>query len=314
MQYRQLGKTDLKLSQISYGASPLGSVFRNISEQEGINTVHAAFDLGINYVDVSPYYGNTVAETVLGKALKSVPREKFVLSTKAGRYGAEFADFDFSEKRILSSLDESCARLGVADVDILFLHDIEFADMRQIMDEAIPCLQKLKQAGRVRYIGVTGYPLKVFSDVVAEHDIDCILTYCRYALHDSSLKNIIPQLDSRDVGIINASPTAMGLLTERGAPQWHPASNALKEACLRAKNLCHEQAVDITALALQFAIDHPSIASTLVGTANPKNIVKNVEWAAKQGDKALMEEVQALFTEVPCTWPSGYPENQDQET
>ena len=311
MQYRQLGNTDLKISQIGYGASPLGSVFRNISESEGIKTVHTALDLGINYIDVSPYYGDTVAETVLGKALKTVPRDKFILSTKAGRYGADFADFDFSAKRIEASFEDSCARLGVDEIDILFLHDIEFAKPAQILEEAIPCIQNMKKAGKIRYIGVTGYPLKVFTDVIQNSSIDCILSYCRYALYDSSLTKVIPSLDQSNVGIINASPTGMGLLTERGAPDWHPGNHALKQASLEAIKLCQSRGVDITALALQYAIDHPSIVSTLVGTANPQNIVKNVQWSASKPDSALVEEIQALFANIECTWPSGYSENQD---
>ncbi|MEP1448991.1 MAG: aldo/keto reductase [Paraglaciecola sp.] len=312
MNYRQLGKTDLNLSQVSYGASPLGSVFRNISEKEGIKTVHTALDLGINYIDVSPYYGDTVAETVLGKALKGIPREQYVLSTKAGRYGPDFEDFDFSEKRIKSSLDESCSRLGVNEVDILFLHDIEFADMRQVLEESIPCLLALKEAGKIRYIGVTGYPLKVFSEVISQYEIDCILTYCRYALYDNSLLSIIPELDKASVGIINASPTGMGLLTQRGAPQWHPGSEQLRQASLKAVSLCQAKGIDITALALQFAIDHPSIVSTLVGTANPENILKNVEWASIKAEPSLVTEIQQIFADVPCTWPSGYEQNQDK--
>lgn len=311
MQYRQLGKTDLRLSQLSYGASPLGGVFRNISEADGIRTVHQALDLGINYIDVSPYYGATVAESVLGKALASVPRENYILSTKAGRYGADFADFDFSRKRILSSLDESCERLGVDDVDILFLHDIEFGNLTQILDESLPCLEELKKAGRIKYFGVTGYPLKVFDDIVSQFQIDCILTYCRYALYDRSLTEIIPTLDEAGVGIINASPTGMGLLTERGSPPWHPGDERLILASQKAVALCQDRGADITALALQFAIDHPSIVSTLVGTANPLNIEKNVLWSESSAEQGLVEEIKALFEGIPCTWPSGYPENQD---
>ncbi|GLR69841.1 aldo/keto reductase [Agaribacter marinus] len=311
MQYRQLGKTNLKLSTVSYGASPLGSVFRNISEKDGIKTVHKALDLGVNYIDVSPYYGATVAETVLGKALKGISRDKYILSTKAGRYGPDFPDFDFSEKRIRQSLTESCNRLGVDNVDILFLHDIEFGNMQQVKDEALPCLQALKDEGHIRYIGVTGYPLKVFSESIEAFDIDCILTYCRHGLHDISLKNIIPSLDEAGVGIINASPTGMGLLTERGAPEWHPGSKALLDASKRAVALCVSQGVDPTALALQYAMNHPSIASTVVGTANPLNIEKNVKWAENALNVELAEQVRRIFADVDCTWSSGYPENQD---
>lgn len=311
MQYQELGKTGLKLSKLSYGASPLGSVFRNISESEGIRTVHTALDLGINHIDVSPYYGDTVAETVLGKALSTVNRDSYILSTKAGRYGANFSDFDFSAARIRTSLDESLKRLGVEEVDILYLHDIEFGELSQIINESLPCLQALKEVGKIKHIGVTGYPIKIFKETVNQFDIDCILTYCRYTLNDTNLSSIIPKLDEKGVGIINASPTGMGLLTERGAPAWHPGSNELKLAAQKAVALCKEWGVDITEVALQFAIDHPSIVSTLVGTANPANIEKNVKWAEKKADPELVLALKNLFVGVECTWPSGHLINQD---
>lgn len=311
MQYRKLGNTDLSVSRLSYGASPLGSVFRNISEEEGIRTVHTAVDMGVNLIDVSPYYGQTVAETVLGKALKSIPRDKYILSTKAGRYGADFQDFDFSAKRIRSSLEESLGRLGVDGVDILFLHDIEFANLKQIFDESLPCLQALKDEGKVKHIGVTGYPIKIFDKTIENFDIDCILTYCRYALYDTSLEPLLPKLQDKGVGVINASPTGMGLLTQRGAPPWHPGKPELLDAAKKAVELCNKANVDITELALQFAIDHDTIASTLVGTANPVNIKKNIEWAEKPLNVELAQEVRALFNNIDVTWPSGHPENQD---
>ena len=311
MKYRSLGKTGLSLSQLSYGASPLGSVFRNISEKDGIKTVHTALDYGINYIDVSPYYGDTVAEKVLGKALKSVTHDKYYLSTKVGRYGADFADFDFSEKRILSSLEESMHRLNVDYIDLLFLHDIEFGSMEQILNESLPCLERLKKDGRIGHIGVTGYPMKVFSEVIKHYDIDAILTYCRYALHDTSLLNIIDKLSEKDVGVINASPTAMGLLTERGAPDWHPGSQSLKLACEKAVSLCQKANVDITALALQYAMDHDAIVSTLVGTANPVNIVKNIHALQQIMNVELANEIRELFKGIDCTWPSGHINNQD---
>jgi len=311
MQYKTLGNTDLKLSQLSYGASPLGSVFRNISEREGIRTVHTALDLGINYIDVSPYYGMTVAETVLGKALKSVPRDKYLLSTKAGRYGSDFTDFDFSAKRIRSSLNESFKRLGVDYVDVLYLHDIEFGSLEQVFSESLPCLQALKKEGKIRHFGVTGYPIKIFAETINKFDIDCILSYCRFGLHDTSLASLMPALDKAGVGIINASPTGMGLLTQRGAPDWHPGSESLLKASAKAVELCNGEGVDITEVALQFAINHPSVVSTLVGTANPLNIEKNVAWANNPYRPELVKEILSLFKDVDCIWPSGHAINQD---
>lgn len=122
MQYRTLGATGLKVSVLSYGASSLGSVFRKIDPAEGIRTVHTAVDRGINLIDVSPYYGLTKAETVLGQALQDIPRDKVILSSKAGRYGEN--EFDFSYERIMQSVEESLQRLHTDYLDILLLHDI----------------------------------------------------------------------------------------------------------------------------------------------------------------------------------------------
>ena len=312
MKYQLLGNTGLSVSKLSYGASPLGGVFGNISERDGIDTVHKAIDSGINLIDVSPYYGNTVAETVLGKALETVPRDRYILSSKAGRYGADFADFDFSASRIRASLQESLTRLKTDYLDIFLLHDIEFASLEQIYEEALPTLHALKQEGAVRFIGVTGYPIHIFEETLKSGlAIDVILTYCRYALHDTSLTNFLPELINKGVGVINASPTAMGVLTERGAPSWHPGSPAFIDASKKAVTLCKKAGTDITQVAMQFATAHPNIASTLVGTANPNNIVKNIQWIEQPLDLNLVKEIQALFSDIDCTWPSGYPENQD---
>ena len=310
MQYRQLGRTGLNVSVMSYGASPLGSVFRDIDESEGIRTVHAALDLGINFIDVSPYYGLTKAETVLGKALEGVPRDRYFLETKVGRYGAEIEDLDFSAERVTVSVDESLARLGVEYVDIIQCHDVEFGDLDQVVNETIPALRKLQKQGKVRFVGVTGLPLKVFRYVLDRVDVDAILSYCHYALNDTALADLVPAVQEKGVGIINASVLGMGLLTERGLPEWHPAPPNVVETCQRAAAYCRRQGVDIAQLAIQYALAYPGVATTLVGTANPKNIEKNVRWMEMPIDEELLAEVLAILEPVHNkTWPSGRPEN-----
>ena len=130
MQYRQLGNTSLRVSILGYGASPLGNAFRVTDPAEGKAAVHLAVERGINYFDVSPYYGLTLAETRLGEALVGL-RQNVILATKCGRYGAD--QFDFSAPRITASIDESLARLQTDYVDLLQAHDVEFGDARQIV-------------------------------------------------------------------------------------------------------------------------------------------------------------------------------------
>ena len=210
MNYRSLGNTGLQVSLLSYGASPLGSVFRPIDETEGIRTVHTALDLGINFIDVSPFYGLTRAETVLGKALTSVPRDRYYLATKVGRYGQDV--FDFSAGRVTASVDESLRRLHVEYVDLIQCHDIEFGSLDQVAHETLPALQKVREQGKARFVGITGYPLAIYPKVLDEVPVDTILSYCHYALNDTSLEGLLPYLQEKGVGIINGSPLALSLI------------------------------------------------------------------------------------------------------
>ncbi|MDP9172763.1 MAG: aldo/keto reductase [Planctomycetota bacterium] len=310
MEHRVLGRTGLSVSALSFGASSLGGVFRDIDEAQGIEAVHLSLDLGINFIDVSPFYGLTKAETVLGKALKGIPRGKYILSTKAGRYGSELKDFDFSAKRIISSIDESLQRLGVEYVDILHAHDVEFGDLHQVINETVPALQKLQKSGKTRFVGVTGLPLGALRTVVEAAQVDTVLSYCHYELNDTALLDLLPVLKKHNVGVISASPLGMGLLSNRGAPSWHPASAALKEACAKAAAHCREHGASIERLALQYSLAQPNIATTLVGSASPENMKRNIAWAAEPLDRKLLDEVLQMLQPVHnVTWPSGRPEN-----
>ena len=146
MRYTELGKTGLKISSLSFGASSLGSVFHETKEAESIRAVEVAIDGGINFIDVSPYYGHYKAETVLGKALKRIPRDKYFLSTKVGRYGKDGVNtWDYSGKRATESVYESMERLGVDYIDLINVHDIEFqaalpGGLQKVVDETLPAL------------------------------------------------------------------------------------------------------------------------------------------------------------------------------
>lgn len=307
MKYRKLGRTGLDVSALSFGASSLGSVFRETSEAEAIRTVFAALEEGINYIDVSPYYGLTKAETVLGKAIKELPRDRFLLSTKAGRYGADA--FDFSGERIASSLEESLRRLNTDYVDLMFLHDIEFVPQAVILQEALPALAKLKEQGKIRYYGISGLPIELFETIVPQAEMDVVLSYCHYSMNDTTLLGLLPLLEERGIGLVNASPLSMGLLSARGTPEWHPASPELKAVCRRAAEFCAEKGADIAKLAVQFSTANERVPTTLVSTANPANIRNNARWTDEPPDEELLGEVLDMLKPVADrTWPSGRPE------
>ncbi|MBP6507369.1 MAG: aldo/keto reductase [Opitutaceae bacterium] len=311
MEYRLLGRTGLKVSVLSFGGSSLGGVFRTTDDGESMRTVRTALELGINLFDVSPGYGR--AESVLGQALQGVDRSRYHLATKVGQYAGQ--PCDYSAARVTQSLDESCRRLGVDYIDLLQCHDIEFADLNQIVDETLPTLLKFKQAGRIGHIGITGLPLKVFLailDRVPAGLVETMLSFCHYELNDTSLETLLPDCKARGVGVINASPTGMGLLTARGVPAWHPAPPAIVAGCRRAVEYCQAQGEDIVQLAVQFAISHPDIATTLIGTANPENIRKNVAYAEAPVKPDLLAKVREILRPIHNhNFTRGRPENRD---
>lgn len=308
MRYNELGRTGLRVSALGFGASPLGHVFGPINEDEGVRAVREALDLGINFFDVSPAYGETVAETVLGRALHGVERTSYVLATKVGRYGK--VDFDFSPERVRRSVDESLKRLGSDFVDLMQCHDIEFGDVDEIISETLPALTQLQAQGKVRHIGVTGYPLGVLRRVADAYPVDSVLSYCHLTLADQTLDRSLPYFHDRGVAVINASPLAMGALTTRGAPSWHPAPPDVLGACSRAAALCASRGSDLAKLALQFSVSAPGPASTLFGSADPRNVQQNVRWVEEPMDDELLTDVLSILRSVrDVTWPSGRPEN-----
>lgn len=309
MEYRTLGKTGWKVSVLGFGASPLGGVFGDITETEAALAVRTALDAGINFFDVAPFYGLTKAETVLGRALVGMPRDSYYLATKVGRYGADV--FDFSAERVTRSVDESLSRLPTDHIDLIQCHDIEFGSLEQIVTETIPALRQLQTAGKVRAIGISGLPLAIYPYVLDRTDVDTILSYCHYTLSDTALTDLLPYLEEKQVGIINAAPLGMGLLSEAGPPAWHPAPDTLKSACARAAVHCRERGEDIARLALQFSLAEPRIATTLVGMGSAEQVKQNVASVEAPPDALLLAEIQEILAPFHnLTWPSGRPENQ----
>ena len=299
MQYRRIGKTAMEVSALSFGASSLGGVFHSIKEQEAIEAVFMAIDCGMNFIDVSPYYGHYKAETVLGAALKQIPRDKYYLSTKVGRYGKDGVNtWDYSAKRAVESVYESMERLNVEHIDLINVHDIEFANLEQVAKETVPALVELREKGVVSYVGITDLQLENLKWVVEnveEGSIDSILNFCHNCLNDDKLTDFLDFFEERGIGVINASPLSMGLLSQRGIPDWHPAPKPLVEACSKAAEFCTEQGYPIEKLAIQYSIQNPRIASTLFSSANPQNVKRNVEWAMEPIDMQLVEKVREII-------------------
>ncbi len=299
MKYRELGKTGMMVPVLSFGASSLGGVFHSVREEDAIEAVFTAIDNGLNFIDVSPYYGHYKAETVLGKALKEIPRDKYLLSTKVGRYGENGVNtWDYSARRATESVYESMERLHVDYIDLINVHDIEFADLHQVAEETLPALVELKQKGLVGHVGITDLQLenlKWVIDHTAPGMVECVLNFCHYSLNDDKLADFLDFFEEKGLGVINASPLSMGLLTRRGIPEWHPAPKPLVEACRKAVRYCTEQGYPIEKLAIQFAVSNPRIPTTLFSSANPQSILKNVSYVEEPIDWELVRKVQEII-------------------
>ena len=309
MQTRRLGKTDLEVPILSFGASSLGAEFRSVTLEEALGSVRVALDCGLNLIDTSPFYGRGMSEVLLGIALKGVPRDSYLLCTKLGRY--DLQHFDFSAKRVAESVDVSLHRLGTDHLDIVLCHDIEFVPMQQIVDETLPALRKIQRSGKVRYIGFSGYPMKIFRFILEQTSVDCVLSYNQYTLQNTRFADeVVPYLKAKGVGVMNAGPFSARLLTNAPLPAWLKEPDAVKAAARRAAEHCAGKGVDIAQLALQFSLANPDLATTVSGSANPANIRKWAKWAAEPLDRDLLKEVQAIFAPVKnIGHREGLPEN-----
>ena len=312
MEYRTLGSTGASVSILGFGASPLGDVFGTTDQAESNRTVHYAIDQGVNFFDVAPYYGKTLAEERLGKAL-SGKRDKVFLATKCGRYDAN--SFDFSRKRTRESIDESLGRLGTDHVDLLQAHDVEFGDLRQIVEETIPALREIQREGKARFIGITGYMLRMLTEIAEQAPVDSILSYCRYNLLVTDMDALLtPFARQRGIGLINASPLHMGILTVQGAPAWHPAPAEVREAGAAVVQLCEQRGMDASQVALRFCLNHPYVATTLVGMSSREQVQRNVDALTMEIDRDLFADIERVVKPVKdAIWPSGRLENADQQ-
>ncbi len=310
MEYRELGQTGLKLSTLSFGASSLGAEFRKIDIREALRCVHVALDRGMNFIDTSPFYGRGMSEVLLGQVLPEIPRDRYFLGTKLGRYSGEH--FDFSARRVVESVDISLERMKVDTLDFVLCHDCEFGYLSQVIHETLPALEKIRQQGKVRFIGISGYPMAMFHQIIDQHDLDVILSYNHYTLQNAMLLDLVPKCQEKNIGIMNAAPFSARLLTNAPLPPWHRATDFVRETAQQAVRFCESQGVDLAQLALQFSIANPQFTTCVTGSANPDRVSQWVDWAENPLDEQLVSEVLEILEPI-HNWfyIEGRPENND---
>lgn len=304
METRPLGRTGFQVSAMSAGAAAMGGEYGERTQREVNETVDRAIELGVNYFDTSPYYGRTRSEEALGTALNG-KRAKVFLSTKTGRF--DFDAFDFTEKRLRAEVDNSLRRLQTDHVDLLIAHDIEFADPAIVLNEGLPTLQALKEEGKTRFIGASGLPLHVLQTAHEQFPhLDAILSYCRYCLNDTAMIPYAERWRADGLGVINASPLSMGLLTHGGPQEWHPAPAALKAKANEAAEWCAERGANLAFLAMQFAFQCPAADTTMTGTARRRHLESNIEALNATIDEEILNGVLDILRPVQnLSWQSG---------
>jgi L-galactose dehydrogenase len=297
MNTRPLGTTGLEVPILAFGASSLGQEFRSITLDEALGSVRAALECGMTLIDTSPFYGRGMSEVLLGVALRGISRDDYLLCTKLGRY--DLAHFDFSAKRVAESVDVSLHRLGTDHLDIVLCHDVEFVPLGQIIEETLPALERIRQSGKVRFIGFSGYPQKIFRAICDRAAVDCVLNYNQYTLQNTRFADeTISYLEEREIGVMSAGPFSARLLTDAPLPAWLKEPEAVKAAAREAAAMCRARGSSLAKLALQFSLANPRIATTVAGSANPTNIRAWAEWAAEPIDTELLADVQVIFAPV----------------
>lgn len=303
MQKSILGKTGMSVSVIGFGASSLGDVFGKVAPEDCTSATRHGIERGINFFDVSPYYGHTLAEQRLGDAL-SGHRSEVILATKCGRYGER--DFDFSAATIVREFEASLRRLRTDYVDLLQAHDVEFGDVSQIVQETIPAMRHLQQQGKVRAVGITGYWPGHLAHIASKAPVDTVLNYCHANLLMNDMNHALTRhaLDL-GVGLLNASPLHMGLLGG-AAPDWHPAAAAVRQAAAKIVALCRAEGISPATLALHRCLDEPGVDSTLVGLKTVGEVDLALAALTLVPPSHLVEQVRAIAAPVlNRTWTSG---------
>lgn len=275
--------------------------------QEWMETIRYAIqEAQISLLDTAPWYGHGTSEMVVGWALEQVlgssssattcktKREDIIVNTKVGRYnGDPQSMFDFSYKTTMESVERSLRRLKCGYIDVLQLHDPEFApSLQQLLKETIPAMKECLAKGWCRKLGITGYPLHVQRQIIdasiqefGENPFDQSLTYSHFNLHDQSLFDTKDSFGDyvlkKNMTLLTAAPLSMGLLTHRGPPAWHPASDKLKDACQKAGKLCEEQGVNISTLAILVALSNSQIPCTILGMKDVDEVKRAQEIAGR---------------------------------
>lgn len=302
---RRLGRSGLEVTELGFGAAPIGDLYRHLDDATAIAAVDAAAMAGVNLFDVAPLYGRGLAEHRLGTALRRLPRASFIVSTKVGRVyaaaphgvrnGEGYAGglpfegrFDYSYEGAMRSLEQSLLRLGIASIDIALIHDIDPwthgaqapARLREALQGAYRALAELRSQGVVRAIGIGVNDADVCAAFAREADIDCVMLAGRYSLLEQpALDTFLPMAAARGIGVMMGGVFNSGILATgaiAGAKyNYRDAPAHVLATVARIEAICRSHEVPLGDAALRFPLGHPAVASVVLGATTREEIASN---------------------------------------
>jgi D-threo-aldose 1-dehydrogenase len=312
-----IGRTDLKVTRLGFGAVPLGGLYKDVSEDEAGATVRRTLELGVNYFDTAPIYGFGKSEIRLGRELARVNRDSIVVATKVGytlvpedggRDSKVFHRFDnvpplrpifdYSYDGIMKTFEGSLRRLDFSRVDILNIHDPDY-NWEEAIGIAYPAIHKLRSEGVVRAIGVGMTRTEMLARFAREGDFDCLLLAGRYTLIDhTGLRELLPICEKRGISVIIGGPYNSGILATGARPgatyDYVEASPAVMERVAAIEAVCARHNVPLKAVALQFPVAHPAVAAIIPGARSAAEVEENFRLLSMVIPNDFWEELRHL--------------------
>ncbi len=266
----------MNIPRISIGTAGFANFYEPMTFDDCTKIVDKAIIHKYNYFDTGPEYGNGKSEEILGRCLQKYNRDRYFISTKAGKVGNEYK---YGYYDIIQSVMNSRKRLGVKYIDIVFITDIEFAcSLKFIIQESLPALKFLKDQGFIKHIGISGLYLEQLNYISENFNIDFILSYCCYTLINNSLIKYCDIWKKRNIKIIQGGVTSMGLLTPQGPPKWHPSDYQIKATCNKLNQFCSEKKINIVEKAFYYTYQNSYIDTILLGVTTPSQLDEYTDW------------------------------------
>ncbi|BCW64837.1 aldo/keto reductase [Arthrobacter sp. StoSoilB22] len=305
-----------KLGKLGFGGAGIGNLYRAIPDGEALATILAAWESGIRYFDTAPHYGLGLSEQRLGAVLRDKPREEFIISTKVGRLlepnptgGQDSEGFDvpatmrrvwdFSEKGIRRSIEDSLERLGLNQVDIAYLHDPDVHDLQDGISQGLPALEKLRSEGLVRAIGVGTNSAEAAQECVEAADLDLLMLAGRYTLLEQPDVPLLERCAERSTGVVSVGAYNSGLLARPDVPEdaHYNYDQAPTEVLERARALaavCRDFGVELPTAALQFPLRHPAVVNVTAGATSPEQVSINAARMEATVPEELWEALEGV--------------------